>query len=414
MNRSAIYICGTRWESAMKNLITRWKYVLLFVIFQFTLSNGQSDSIFPVPDNLKDNVNFWILIYTEISTHEGLIHDREYPLVIYRRINIGSLDGKRLDRFLESSKFEIKNAIINVRSAPRSQWGKLEFEIYESFKNLPAAALDSAENRIRFQQGQKENFIEGLERSGAYIDSIKAILSQYGLPQKLAFIPHVESSFNPEAFSKAGAAGIWQFMPQTAKGFLKINRIYDERMDPILSTIAAARLLSKNYRILKSWPLTITSYNYGINGILRAVQSCGTKDLGVIIVKHDSPIFRFASKNFYSCFLAASEVAQNYDKYFSIINFDKPLSIREVTLMSQMSVFDICQSLGISEKYFFKLNPSFRPKALKFRYRIPVGSTIRIDKSLSPHLLNTRFRISKPFIAPENSIKLKNDTSRFD
>jgi len=70
--------------------------------------------------------------------------------------------------------------------------------------------------------------------------------------------------------------------------------------------------------------------------------------------------------------------------------------------------------LGISEKYFFKLNPSFRPKALKFRYRIPVGSTIRIDKSLSPHLLNTRFRISKPFIAPENSIKLKNDTSRFD
>jgi membrane-bound lytic murein transglycosylase D len=402
----------------MKNLIARWKYVLLFVTFQFTLSNGQPDSIFPVPENLKDNVRFWVLIYTEISTNEGLIHDREYPLVIYRRVNTRSLDGRKLDRFLEIPKYELKIAIRNVRTAPRSQWGKLEREIYESFKNLPAGALDSAEDRIRFQQGQKENFIEGLERSGAYIDSIKSIFSQYGLPEKLAFLPHVESSFNPEAFSKAGAAGIWQFMPQTAKGFLKVNRIYDERRDPILSTFAAARLLSKNYRILRSWPLTITSYNYGINGILRAVESCGTKDLGVIIEKHESPIFRFASKNFYSCFLAASEVAQNYEKYFSIINFDQPVSIREVTLLSQMTVSDICQSLGISEKYFLKLNPSIRPKALKARHRIPVGATIRIDKSLSPHLLKTRFKISNrteisnPVIVPENSNELKNESSK--
>lgn len=378
----------------MKNYVVKWKHTLSFVIILFTLSNGQSDSIFPVPDILKNNVHFWITIYTEISTKEGLLHDREYPLLIYRRINIGSLDGKKLDRFLETQKIVIKNAIRNIKTLPHYQWGKLENEIFEQFKDLPGGSLDSAEDRIRFQQGQKENFIGGLERSGAYIDSIKTIFAHYGLPEKLVFLPHVESSYNPEAFSKAGAAGIWQFMPQTAKEFLKINKFYDERRDPILSSVAAARLLSRNYHKLKSWPLTITSYNYGINGILRAVEYCGTKDLGVIIAKHESPIFRFASKNFYSCFLAASEVAQNYEKYFSAINFQTPISSMEVTLLSQMSVSNICQSLGISEKLFIKLNPSIKQSAFKSKRNIPAGTKIRINKNLNPQLLKTRFKFS--------------------
>jgi membrane-bound lytic murein transglycosylase D len=76
----------------------------------------------------------------------------------------------------------------------------------------------------------------------------------------LAYLPHVESSFNPKAYSKFGAAGMWQFTRSTGKQYMTVSYAVDERRDPILSSRAAARLLKRNFKKFQNWPMAITAY----------------------------------------------------------------------------------------------------------------------------------------------------------
>ncbi|MEJ2221529.1 MAG: lytic transglycosylase domain-containing protein [Desulfobacterales bacterium] len=154
---------------------------------------------------------------------------------------------------------------------------------------------------LRCQIGQKDPFRQGIIRSGAYLTEMKQIFHDAGLPEDLVYLPHVESSFNPEAYSKFGAAGMWQFTRSTGKSFMTVSYAVDERRDPIISTRAAARLLKRNYKKLRNWPMAITAYNHGVTGMLRAKRRKG--DYETIFKEYRSRIFKFASRNFYSEFL---------------------------------------------------------------------------------------------------------------
>ena len=94
--------------------------------------------------------------------------------------------------------------------------------------------------------------MEGVIRSGGYMAEMKHIFRSHNLPEDLAYLPHVESSFNTSAYSKFGAAGIWQFTRSTGKNYLNIDYVIDERRDPILSTKAAAKYLKSNFENLGS------------------------------------------------------------------------------------------------------------------------------------------------------------------
>jgi membrane-bound lytic murein transglycosylase D len=115
--------------------------------------------------------------------------------------------------------------------------------------------------KIRCQIGQKDRFREGLIRSGAFIDEMKQIFHSYGLPMDLVYLPHVESSFNPKAYSKFGAAGIWQFVREAGKRYMTVGYAMDERWDPIRSSEAAAQLLKRSYEKFGSWPLAMIHLN---------------------------------------------------------------------------------------------------------------------------------------------------------
>ena len=140
------------------------------------------------------------------------------------------------------------------------------------------ASLAAAAERIRFQRGLAERFRDGLVRAGQWEPlHPRGDARTRALPQELAALPHVESSFNPSAYSHAGAAGLWQFMPGTGKQYLRIDRAVDERYDPWKSSEAAAKLLGANYRVTGAWPLAITAYNHGAGGMMRAVKQLGTQ-----------------------------------------------------------------------------------------------------------------------------------------
>src|SRR5690606_37387138 len=170
-----------------------------------------------------------------------------------------------------------------------------ERRVLELFGDKPSdAELKAAASRVRFQLGQADRFREGLIRSGEWKPYIISVLEKRGLPRELAALPHVESSFDPTAYSKVGAAGMWQFTRSTGLRYMRIDHIVDERRDPFFSTDAAARLLEDNYAFLGSWPLALTAYNHGAAGMRRAVSQLKTKDIGVIVEKYRSRSFGFA------------------------------------------------------------------------------------------------------------------------
>src|SRR5262249_30675666 len=143
------------------------------------------------------------------------------------------------------------------------------------------------------------------------------------------------------AYSSVGAAGIWQFMRATGYRFMRIDSSIDERKDPIMATRAAARYFSDAYSRLGEWPLAVTSYNHGVSGLVRAVSTVGTKDLGTLIRKYDGTAWGFASKNFYAEFMAALEVEQRAAAYFPELKREDPWRFDEIRLGRPISYSEL-------------------------------------------------------------------------
>jgi hypothetical protein len=189
---------------------------------------------------------------------------------------------------------------------------------------LTPTSIDALLGNIHTQRGIKEQFRDGIIRSGRHVDSFREILKKNGVPEELALLPLVESSFQ-NVRSKAGAVGIWQFTRSTGRLYMKINNKVDERLDATKAATAAARLLRDNYNKLQEWPLAITAYNHGTGGMLRAQSQHGS-DLVDIISDYRGPVFGYASMNFYSEFLAAVDVYNNYTTHFGELALDTPIA----------------------------------------------------------------------------------------
>ncbi|MBF0451742.1 MAG: LysM peptidoglycan-binding domain-containing protein [Candidatus Magnetomorum sp.] len=366
----------------------RLKQIIFFVLLSagFLLTGGDTfaSHYFPEPASLKDNIAFWKKIYTEVSLKEGLIHDRDYPLIVFKKVQVGKRNSRSLSRFIKKEKRHIEQILKHVRTGSPQKWSYEERRIADLYQQYaPKHALQRAHKRIRFQRGQRERFLKGLERSGRYIDEIRQILKEYQVPLELAYLPHVESSFNPKARSKAGAAGLWQFIRSTGRFYMNINSAVDDRRDPILSTIAAAKLLRHNYEKLNSWPLAITAYNHGLLGIQRAVNKTGYSDISMIIKHHKSRSFRFASKNFYSCFIAASDIDENYKKYFKDVRFEPAQRRKPAELSHYIRPSVLCDAMNISQKTFKALNPAIKSSVFKYNHAIPKGTTVFFPNRLS-------------------------------
>lgn len=333
------------------------------------------ETIFPEPPILKNNIAFWKKIYTEVSINEGLLHDRDYLSIIFEKI-----EGDWNSPQVKAAKKRYADALLKISTMPESNFSDFERTLYNLYlREGGVEALKGANERVRFQLGQKERFKEGLVRSGMYLDTIRAILSTYNIPLKVAYLPHVESSFNPEAYSRVGAAGLWQFMRGTAKHYdLRIDYTIDERRDPVKSTIAAAKYLSAAYKEFGNWPLAITSYNHGVAGIRRAIAETGSRDIGTIIERYRSRSFKFASSNFYSCFLAASFIAENYSEFFPDLKLRAPLKYTDFVLAHYVDADNLCKYLNISKEVLIALNPAVRPSVFSKHQKLPKGYSIHI------------------------------------
>jgi peptidoglycan lytic transglycosylase D len=335
---------------------------------------------FPVYNCIQPNVSFWKKVFTQYSSRQGVIHDKDRLDIIY---DVVELEDRRMPGSARINEKRVQAAqrryetILKRLAEGQAADTDDERRVAELFG--PTAGppdYRAASRNLRCQIGLRDRFREGLIRSGAYLAQIKAIIRQYGLPEDLAYLPHVESSYDPAAYSKFGAAGIWQFTQSTGRLFMSVGYAVDERRDPILSTQAAARLLQKCFEELGSWPLAITAYNHGLQGMLRAVALKGGYE--AIYKEYESRIFQFASRNFYSEFLAAREVAQNYRQYFGDLPFDTPAKHREIVLAGYAAVDDLARHFKVGVADLRELNPALREPVFRGQKYVPKGYRLRV------------------------------------
>ena len=353
---------------------------------------------FDVPPALQAQVNFWVLVYTKYGKNQIVFHHRQEPAILYSVLDfeeaaekLGDVAAEKMKKkAAEEEEGRIREALQNLR-AGRPAESPFEKRIERLFQqrygtgNLRAQyELALAEDNIRYQTGIRERFRSGLQRSRRYLYAIERIFAEQGLPKEVARLPFVESSFDYDAYSSVGAAGIWQFMRGTAKNYMRVTPSIDERRDPIISSRAAAQYLKHAYDVLGAWPLAITSYNHGINGVLRASRELGTTDIAQIIKKYDGDSFGFASKNFFTEFLAALEVERNWKHYFPDLVFDHPVYFDEVRLGVSAPYRNIRQLAGLSDEQFRDLNPALMDTIAEGRAVIPAGFVLKVPGGKGP------------------------------
>lgn len=338
---------------------------------------------FPLYECIRPNVAFWKDIYAKYPSSQGLIHDSVDLGVVYEVIDLepelGSAARERNSNRIKAAKSRYEEMLLRFADGKPPENADERRVLALFGPRVSPEMLRLAGARIRFQLGQKDRFLEGVIRSGSHLGQIKEIVRSYGLPEEVAYLPHVESSFNYKAYSKFGAAGIWQFTQETGKRFLTIDYAVDERRDPIRATHAAARLLKENYEKLGSWPLALTAYNHGVNGMRRAKAEKG--DYEAIFKEYESGLFKFASRNFYSEFLAACEVAKNHRAYFGEVALAQPVASHEVTLQGHIPIARLLEHFKVDKEEFQRLNPALREPIYLGEKYVPQGYQVRLPAS---------------------------------
>ena len=356
----------------------------------------QADTLFPLPKSLKPSVDFWIYAFARLEGGTGLLHDSHDLSIIYQKLNKLPRGKERRRSMIKRTRNYYKGILERLARGKRQGLTRDERRVLSMFRGKQtAAAFRRAAQQVRFQGGVREAFMEGMVRSGAYLPMMESIFERAGLPKELTLLPHVESSFRNDARSKAGAAGIWQFMPSTGRRFLRVNKRVDERHDVRLATIAATKLLKENYSLLGTWPLAITAYNHGAWGMKKAVAKTGTKDIGKIVQRYRGRAFGFASRNFYAEFLAAVHIAKHYKAYFGNIRFAEPPtktvrqhyrvqrgdSLRRIAKRFDTTVSALAALNNLERLHLIQIGQILRIPVEHDRYRVRRGDTLgRIAK----------------------------------
>jgi membrane-bound lytic murein transglycosylase D len=373
---------GPRAASAwLRRLLAALAYGLFAISTLCVLAPARAaDDPMPRPPQLERDVQFWIRVYTQIDTNAGFLHDQNNLGIVYETLHFESTLPSERQRQVDEARERIAQALRRIAAAGDAAELSADDQRIKALWGAEGtpARLRSAVDDIRFQLGQSDRFRAGLIRSGAWETHIAETLANLGLPAELAVLPHVESSFNPFAYSKVGAAGMWQFMRSTGRRYMRIDGAVDDRLDPFRSTEAAAQLLAYNYRVLGTWPLALTAYNHGTAGVRHAKETLGTDDIVRIVRSYNSRTFGFASRNFYVSFLAALEIDRNPGKYFGPLQKESEARFQEVEVPAYVPVASLERALKIDTLKLRSLNPSLLPPVWSGALRVPKAYRLRV------------------------------------
>jgi membrane-bound lytic murein transglycosylase D len=228
-----------------------------------------------------------------------------------------------------------------------------------------------------FQTRLRDEFEPGLQRSGLYLPMIKKIFREEGLPEDLAYMAHQESAFKTNAYSRARARGMWQFMSFTGRRYgLKVDLWVDERGDFEKATRAAAAYLKDLYARYNDWYLAMAAYNAGEGKIDRACAHARTHDFWALT---KTRYIRPETKYYVPAILASILIDKSPEDYGFRVEIADELSWDTVTLDRATDLQVIADATGATLERIRFLNPELRglvtpPNAASYTVRVPEGT----------------------------------------
>ena len=357
----------------------------------------QCDEVFSCPKIIDRRVDFWVDVFHKWKKQNRILHDSRQPERVYM-----VLDTKDECR-RKNPKGEVRSGLnvvkkrldelSNLVSKGASQKKLQKHPYYKLFPNASLKYIQDAKKSIRCLSGNREMFEQALQNFQIYKPYILNALQERNLPLDIQYLPFVESSYNPKAFSFAGAAGMWQIMPATARSLgLQIGSSVDERFEPEFATLAAAKYFRDSIdRLSKTAkedqhstlpkdinPFVITSYNYGVRGMQRAISQVGT-DYEKLLKEYKSRSFQIAVRNFYASFLAARHVAQNQATFFPNLTFQQHITdVNRIALPKPLFAKQLISTLNVPKTELAELNPGVTRRVWKGQHAIPTGYILKV------------------------------------
>ena len=239
-----------------------------------------------------------------------------------------------------------------------------ELQLLNSFDVDDSFIYDPVLNKMKSafkEQYKTKHFFKAMDDAYVFIPAIKNILAEYDVPKEFLYLAMAESNFHNAAYSKKRAAGLWQFMPATAKLYgLKIDEYVDERRDPIKSTKAAAKHLSYLHKKFGKWYLAAIAYNCGGGRLNRAIKRAHTDDLRTLLDERRKYLPResrlYIRKILALALLANDEQFLIESEYAYLLNRANAYSLATVHLRSGASLKELSKQVGIPFEELKKLN----------------------------------------------------------
>lgn len=376
---------GRAWRAAAGLLI------LTLTLVAAASSARADENTFPRPRVLEPAIAFWRDIFAKYSEHQVVVHDDWYLGKVYEVLDFRSWaeDGQPLTmpqinekkRQVEEAEARVRDILLRLDANGGSAegLGPDERKVAKMFADVQGDdKFRLAADRIRTQAGLRERFALGVARQRPYLSRMERIFGEEGMPPQLARVPLIESCFDVNAYSKVGAAGVWQFMPSTGRQYMMVNDAVDERKDPLRATRAAARHLMADYDALGEWPLAITAYNHGRGGVARGTGEVNSVDIGDVVMGYRGKAFGFASRNFYAEFLAAVDVSSRADELFGELPHMPAVEGEEVELPYAMGIHQAASLAGVSREDLIVANPALLSSVTDGRSSMPRGYRLRV------------------------------------
>lgn len=293
----------------------------------------------PVPEALEFRVAFWQRIWGELESAQFVLVDERRPWVIHAEVDCRGTS----DTVCANKKAAAKRAAISELKKRLTR-----DKLYGRGSKL---ALD-AKKHLLFVEGRRDGLDRVLEKHADDVAAAEAMFDLARVPREYARLAVVESMMRSDAVSSAGATGTYQLMPLIASKYLMVREGIDERLDPVRSSLAAAKYLKRLKAELGTWPHALTSYNTGPTRLRAMMKRLKTRDVAKLVDAESRDGFGWASQNYYAKVAAVARVTK--ERTFARVHHDN-IAVR---VDKKLKVADLAACVNVEVDALVDANPA--------------------------------------------------------